>query len=118
MYRLQEIKPSVLRGIPITNEQEIIHQTGSPLRLEDGYALIKKQTEHFTIDDPLAKEADRLLFELVEKHRKNTAKEPIKRSKSKVTPLLSKEAIQIRENERLRAIRLLKLKLTLTPKSA
>lgn len=121
MYRLQDIKPNALRDIPIKGQKEIIQQTGSPLVLEDGYSLIQKQTQYFTIDDPLAKEADRLLFELYDKHHKikqTPKKTDDKTLEAKEIPLLSKEAIQIRENERLRAIRLLKIKLTLTPKSA
>ena len=123
MYRLQEIKPHTLRNIPIKKQKEITEQTGSPLVLEDGYALIQKQTQNFTIDDPLAKEADQLLFELINKHHKETTKEIVKKEDIKALggkeiPLLDKEALRIRENERLRAIRLLKIKLTLTPKSA
>ncbi len=122
MYRLQDIKPHVLRDIPIKGQKEIIAQTGSPLVLEDGYSLIRKQTQHFTLDDPLAKQADRLLFELYDKHYKKIKQTPKKTNdkalEAKEVPLLSKEAIRIRENERLRAIRLLKIKLTLTPKSA
>ena len=121
MYRIQDIKPNVLRDIPIKGQKEIIAQTGSPLVLEDGYSLIQKQTQGFTIDDPLAKEADRLLFELYDRHHKNlkeTLKKTTDKDVVKEVSLLSKEAIRIRENERLRAIRLLKIKLTLTPKSA
>ena len=118
MYRLQDIKPNTFKGIPIKHQQEITYQTGSPLVLEEGYALIKKQTHHFTLDDPLAKQADRLLFELLEKHQKQTPQRGVKQEKDKAIPLLSKEAIRIRENERLRVLTLLKLKLTLTPKSA
>ena len=123
MYRLQDIKPNTLRDIPIKGQKEIIEQTGSPLVLEDGYAIIKEQTQHFTIDDPLAKEADRLLFELYDKHHKEITKETVKKTddkelEGKEVPLLSKEAVRIRENERLRAIRLLKLQLTLNPMSA
>jgi len=118
MYRLQEIKPGVLRDIIIKGQKEIMLQTGSPLILEDGYILIKKQTQDFTIDDPMAKKADRLLFELLEKHRKMTNQKTVKPAKGKEVPLLSKEAIRIRENERMRIVKLLKLKLTLIPKSA
>ncbi|MFC4635699.1 hypothetical protein ACFO3O_17440 [Dokdonia ponticola] len=119
MYRLKDIKPNELKDIPITHQQEIIHQTGSPLVLTDGYALIKKQTQHFTVDDILAKQADSLLFEILEKHRKEKTKaSEIKESKGKEIPLLSKQAIRIRENERLRILKLLKLQLSLNPKSA
>lgn len=118
MYKLKDIKLNELKDIPIAEQKEIIQQTGSPLVLEDGYALIKKQTQHFTLDDPMAKEADRLLFELVEKHRKQTSHRDEIQQEAKAIPLLSKEAIRIRENERLRAIRLLKIKLTLKPMSA
>ncbi len=118
MYRLQDIKANTLKDIPIEHQQEITYQTGSPLVLEDGYALIKKETQHFTIDNSLAKQADRLLFELIEKYRKRSDQKTVKQTNVKAIPLLSKEAIRIRENERLRVLKLLKLKLTLTPKSA
>lgn len=119
MYRLKDINPNELKDIAIKHQQEITHQTGSPLVLTHGYALIKKHTQHFTIDDPTAKQADSLLFEILEKHRKQTVKESeIKQPEIKEIPLLSKEAIRIRENERLRILKLVKLKLSLNSKSA
>ncbi|MFC4633521.1 hypothetical protein ACFO3O_06360 [Dokdonia ponticola] len=118
MYKLKDIKANALRDIPINGQKEIIEQTGSPLILEDGYSLIKKQTQHFTIDDPLAKQADRLLFELLENHQKNSDQKTVKQVSEKAVVLLSKDAIRIRENERLRVLTLLKLKLTLNLKSA
>lgn len=114
MYILKDHTRTDFIGIAVPNQKAIIEQIGSPLIPEQAFDLLKQQTENFTKSDPLAKEADAMLSELL----KNNPKKEAPSSKSTETKILDQEAIQIRAAARERRIRILKLKYKTTQKSA
>ena len=114
MYLLKDTNRQDFNGINVPKQQDIINHFGSPLIPEEAFDLIKQHTEDFKKSDPLAKEADKLLYELLQSQTKKETSE----IKSKTPKILDQEAIQIRANARERRLRLLQFKLKLTQKSA
>lgn len=106
MYKLKDIGRDQLNKIPIKHQAEITTQTAGALSLEKGYDLLKKITKNFTLDNAQARQADKLIYKLVVHYEKE--------NKSDVKQITSeKQAIHIREEERLRVLRLIQLKTSL-----
>ncbi len=74
MYRVKDITPEELKNIQIPDQEMIERYYDSKLNLLETYQLIKERTEGFTKDDPVAREADKLLYWVVypEKREKAT----------------------------------------------
>jgi len=123
MYQFKPQQLSQFHPIPKTVQDEITKQTGMPLNLENAFSLIKKASDDFSKEDPLALEADGLLIELLELQKKANSKSQIPNDnldshRDQKTISLSKAAVEIREKERLRAIALIEIELSLNLKSA
>jgi len=114
MYLLKDSTRNDFKGMTIPKQQAIIDQIGSPLIPEEAFDLLQQHTENFKKSDPLAKQADRLLYELWENQTKNKTS----KAKMETQKVLDQSTIKTRANARKRRLRLLKLKLELTQKSA
>lgn len=114
MYRTENITEEQLRNVEIKDQAMIERYRGSALNPLETYRLIKESTDGFTKDDPVAKEADQLLYWLVypEKRAEETkqSKDQVIQEPSSQTSL---EELKLREKERLRALELLELELEL-----
>lgn len=102
MYKTQNIDPSVLKDLPIKNQELIIKEEGAVMSLADGWEEIKRESKNFTVENADALEADKLLFQFLEQSKVSTSK-----------PSQEKERLRLQEQERIRAIELLELELEL-----
>jgi len=123
MYQFKPQQLSQFHPISKKIQDEITKQSGTPLDLENAFDLIKKASDDFSKEDPLALETDGLLIELLELQKKANSKSQIPNDnldshRDQKTISLSKAAVEIREKERLRAIALIELELSLNLKSA
>lgn len=116
MYRIKDVTPEELRNIQVPNQERIERYRGSKLNPLESFQLIKEFTQGFTKDDPIAKEADKLLYWLIypekrEKEQKRASGEAIK----EVIPpsKISLEEMRMKEKERARELELLELELEL-----
>lgn len=114
MYRTENITETQLRNVEIKDQAMIERYRGSALNPLETYRLIKESTDGFTKDDPVAKEADQLLYWLVypEKRAEET-KQPKDEALQEPSSQTSLEELKLREKERLRALELLELELEL-----
>lgn len=71
------------KTIVINNQDEIMRKTGSELSLQDVYELIRKTSDDFTREDPAAKEADKLLSDLILDSFGDNKPEPVPASAEK-----------------------------------
>ena len=106
MYQLKDIKTATLKKIKIRGQKEIVKRTGVRLDLVKAYEEIKQETNNFSVESELAKEADELFDQLLQKNGLKVS--PKKEEKS------SKLALQ--EQERKRALDIVRLKLKLSRK--
>lgn len=112
MYRTENITEAQLQNVEIKDQAMIERYRGSKLNPLETYQLIKESTDGFTKDDPVAKEADQLLYWLVypdkrEEEAKSSAAQTVEEPASET----SLEELKLREKERLRALELLELEL-------
>jgi len=117
MYELSKLKAKDFAQVQIKNQAKIVEQYGSKLDPVKAYHLIKSKTKGFTIPHKLAKVADRMMVELLQKNGIQTASKP-----TVPDPTTSKkeETLRLQEQERARSLDLLQLELELmnkTPKT-
>ncbi|WP_298546181.1 hypothetical protein [uncultured Aquimarina sp.] len=114
MYRIKDVTQEELKSIHVPNQEMIERYRGSKLNPLESYQLIKERTEGFTKDDPVAKEADNLLYWLLYPEKKekeikqDTGKAPKETSSQK-----SLDELKLKEKERLRLLELVELELEL-----
>lgn len=118
MYRVQNVTREELKNLQVPNQEMIERYRGSTLNPLESFQLIKESTEGFTKDDPVAKEADKLLYWLIypdkqEKEMKQVHEEGIKETMSQK----SLEEMKMKEKERVRELALLDLELELETES-
>lgn len=99
MYKTAPLDKKVLAAIKVEHQDRIVQATGKPLVPQEAWQIIKKASQDFTIDHEKALEADGLLAQLLEKRG------------IALPGSADAESIRIREQERKRAIQILKIKL-------
>jgi hypothetical protein len=109
MYKIATINTKDLSKIKISHQDKILELTGSKLDPLHGYEIIKKASKGFTTEDPKARQADELFYELLQ--RDGGVKKTASEDKTKVED--AQYEMQMRERERARRLRLLALELEL-----
>ncbi len=118
MYRIENITEAQLKNVKIKDQAMIERYRGSKLNPLETYKLIKQSTDGFTKDDPVAKEADQLLYWLVyPEQRAEEAKKTVTKSKQKSASERSLEELKLKEKERLRMLKLVALELEINSKN-
>ncbi len=102
MYQLKNIQLETLSNIQVQHQDKILELTGSKLEPVKAFEIIKQHTKGFTQENEKAKQADKLLMELLQRNGISTGRTPQKDNK-----------IKLREQERARALALLELELQL-----
>lgn len=104
MYQLADINIQHLKKLKVNNQDEIKATTGTMFYPEKAYQIIKEKTEAFTKEDPIAKEADELFYQLLKDN--NLIGENRK-------TIDEQERIRIRARARQREIEIVELELDL-----
>jgi hypothetical protein len=114
MYHIVNVSPEDLSKIKITNQQKIRDLTGSDLDLQKAFEVIKAESKGFTEENEKAKEADKLLLDLLNKNKVNL---PEKEAQAKRSDGEENDRLRLREKERMRMLSLLELELQLSSQS-
>ncbi|WP_281989742.1 hypothetical protein [Aquimarina aggregata] len=114
MYKIKDVTPEELKKIQVPNQEMIERYRGSKLNPLESYQLIKERTEGFTKDDPVAKEADSLLYWLLYPEKKEKEiKQDIDKNRSGTSSQKSLDELKLKEKERLRLLELVELELAM-----
>lgn len=97
-YATATIDPVILSQIPL-KENQLQDNYQYPLDYRSVYEQIKRRSNNFTVEEPLARQADQMLTELL--------------SRYKIVTLDETEVFQFQEAERQRQLTLLKIKFSL-----
>jgi hypothetical protein len=87
-------------------QEAVRQQTGLDFYLESIVMFLQKQTNNFTIDNPIAHDLDNAIYGIVEKYGKENGKEPIPMPLPELPQELSEEE---KRQELLDAIELLEM---------
>ena len=111
MYKTSDINPKDLEKIQVRNQDKIVEITGEQLVPSRAWEIIKNESKDFTADNPKAKQADELFFELLKVNGLIKSKEKKENTSVDKKSMDDQERIRIRERERARAIQIMKLQL-------
>ncbi len=109
MYKTKNIDAKELKAVEIQNQDQIIESTGSALNLVKAHEIIKRTSSNFSKSEVKAQEADRLLYQLLNRD----VKTDVKNQETSKTKQLSKEALRIRQKQQASELALLELELEL-----
>lgn len=122
MYKTQKTTKAQLQSIKIKNQKEIVRLTKNELSPVVIWEVIKQESQNFTVSNPKAEEADKLLYYLLENNTGNSNSTDDQKSKSKsvqtttdkkTTKISSMKNYEINKKRRARELALLELELEL-----
>ncbi len=112
MYRIKDVTPEELKNIQVPDQEMIERYYDSKLNPLETYRLIEERTKGFTKDDPVAKEADKLLYWLLYPEKRKNEKEVDSNEKpTNIDAQQSLNELKLKEKERLRLLELIEIEL-------